>query len=137
MITLLLCAAVFHVLILTRIIPFTIVWGGRLETVSQMYAFESLSLTINIAMIAVIGMKGRYIKPVLHETIINGVLWLLVVLFSLNTVGNIFSLSTLEAILFTPVTLISAVLCFRIAIEKPEFNKTISSEEGISGPKTV
>ena len=111
------CVAVFHVLILTGAVPYSIVWGGRLENASQMYAFETVSLTINMAIIFIIGMKARYIRPFLSAWIVGAVLWTMVVLLLLNTVGNVLSLSTLEAVLFTPLTLIGAALCARIAIE--------------------
>ena len=114
----LLCVLVFHILVLAGLIPFTIVWGGRLETVSQMYVFEAVSLIINLAIMSVVGMKVGYINPYLNGKIINAILWFLVALFLLNTVGNIVSLSALEAVVFTPLTLISALLFYRMAIEQ-------------------
>ena len=118
MIILNLCLVIFHILIMVRIIPYNIVWGGRLENVSQMYVFETASLTINLAIIAVIGIKIGYIKPYISKKVVNIILWGLVILFSLNTVGNIVSTNSLEAIMFTPITIIAAILCCRLAIEK-------------------
>ena len=40
-------ALIFHILVLVRIIPFSIVWGGRISTVSEMQRFEITSLFIN------------------------------------------------------------------------------------------
>lgn len=118
MIMLNLCFVLFHILIIARIIPYNIVWGGRLENVSQMYVFETVSLTINLAIAAVIGVKIGYIKPYISEKVVRIILWGLVMLFSLNTVGNLVSINSLEAILFTPITIIAAILCCRLAIEK-------------------
>lgn len=118
MIMLNLCLVIFHILIIARIIPYNIVWGGRLENVSQMYVFEAASLTINLAITAVIGVKIGYIKPYISEKVLKIILWGLVILFSLNTVGNIVSINSLEAIMFTPITIIAAILCCRLAIEK-------------------
>jgi len=50
--------------------------------------------------------------------IVTIALWAFVVLFAINTVGNVLSKTSLETIIFTPLTFLSAVLCFRIAIEK-------------------
>ncbi len=83
-----------------------------------MYVFETASLTINLAIIAVIGIKIGYIKPYISKKVVNIILWGLVILFSLNTVGNIVSTNSLEAIMFTPITIIAAILCCRLAIEK-------------------
>jgi len=115
---LLLCVLVFHILVLAGIIPFNIVWGGRLESMSQMYVFEMVSLIINLIIMSVVGMKAGYIKAHLNKKVVNAILWFLVVLFLLNTVGNVVSLSALEAIIFTPLTLISALLFYRMAIEE-------------------
>jgi len=40
-------ATIFHLLILVRVIPYEITWGGRLKTVEEMYVFETISILIN------------------------------------------------------------------------------------------
>jgi hypothetical protein len=82
-----------------------------------MYVFEAVSIIINLIIIIAIGMRGGYINQFLSKRIISFVLWVLVIVFSLNTLGNVFAESTLEAVLFTPLTLMSAILCYRMAIE--------------------
>lgn len=111
------CVVVFHLLVLSGAVPYTIVWGGRLVSVSQMYLLEAVAITINLAVIATVAMKVGYIKPFIPKRAVNFLLWVLVVLFGLNTVGNLFSETALEAVLFTPLTLICAVLCYRMAID--------------------
>ncbi|MDG1441592.1 MAG: hypothetical protein P8R02_02770 [Pseudomonadales bacterium] len=108
---------VFHLLVLLGVIPFNIVWGGRLENADQMYIFESFSLTINLAVLWIVGMRVNYIPTIINNKVITAFLWLLVILFSLNTVGNLFSLNSLEAILFTPVTFVAAIFCCRLAVD--------------------
>ena len=117
MLVMLSCVVVFHLLVLSGAIPYNFVWGGRLESTSQMYSFEVVSIIINLVVIAIVGMKVEYIKPFIPKRAVTFLLWGLAILFALNTVGNIFSKTTLETILFTPFTLISAVLCYRMAIE--------------------
>lgn len=118
MMGLLSCVVVFHLLVLSGIVPYNIVWGGRLESAMQMYAFELVSLTINLVIIAIVGMKGGYIKPYLPDKLVTFLLWVFVILFALNTVGNLFAESKLEMIIFTPLTFISTILFYRLAIEK-------------------
>ncbi|NOR52046.1 MAG: hypothetical protein GQ470_05445 [Gammaproteobacteria bacterium] len=108
----------FHILVLFEIISSEIVWGGKLESTSQMRIFETISIVINLIIITVVGIKGKYIRAFLPENAVKVILWLLVVLFTLNTVGNMFSETTLETIMFTPLTLMSAILCYRIVIEE-------------------
>lgn len=107
----------FHFLILTQIIPYDIVWGGRLQNIGQMRVFELVSISVNAFIIMVIALKAKYLKWNVSVKVLNVFLWLFVVLFSLNTLGNLFAETTTETIIFTPLTFISAILCCRIAIE--------------------
>jgi hypothetical protein len=112
MLALLTIITLFHTLVLIGIIPYTIVWAGKLSSIEEMYVFESISITINLFLAAVILQKFFYIEAVVKEPILDIVLWIFVVLFALNTVGNLFSKSTLELILGTSLTLVSAILCW-------------------------
>ena len=109
---------VFHILVVVGVIPYDIVWGGRMENAAQMRQFEIVSIIINLLVILVVAMRGGYIWSLLPRKLITVLLWIFVVLFSLNTVGNLLSKNLLESIIFTPVTLISALLCYRLAAEK-------------------
>ena len=120
LLTLFSAVIVFHILVLFGVIPYHIVWGGRLESKSQTYLLETISIALNLFIISVICMKAGYMRVVLGGRVISVLLWVFVVLFSANTIGNIFSNSTIEAIVFTPITAVSAFLLFRIAIEKRE-----------------
>ena len=111
------CAILFHLLVVTGVIPYAFVWGGRLESETQMYRLELVSLVINLAVIAVVAIKAGYIKPLFPPKVVTALLWILVVVFSLNTVGNLFAHSMLESLLLTPITLIGAALLARMAVE--------------------
>ncbi|NJN41467.1 MAG: hypothetical protein HC811_03715 [Flammeovirgaceae bacterium] len=108
---------IFHILILTQVIPFQIVWGGRLETLSQMRIFETISIFINVLMLVVVADKADYLKLPFSTKTITIILWVFVVLFAVNTIGNLFSKNRLEQLLFSPLTLLAAILFARIAIE--------------------
>lgn len=105
----------FHLLVLMRIVPFEIVWGGRLENADQMIVFESVSMILNVSMIVVIALHTGYFNTRVDRRITTVVLWLMAILFLINTVGNLLSLNQTEKIIFTPITAILCVLCFRLA----------------------
>lgn len=44
MIPLLMLEIIFHFVILTRLIPYQIVWAGKLKSLDEMYAFEAASI---------------------------------------------------------------------------------------------
>jgi hypothetical protein len=105
---------VFHLLILTENIPFDKVWAGKLKTLEEMRIFETVSILINLLMITVLSIKYKNIQNNTNNKVIDLIIWIFVVLFALNTIGNLFSVSMAELILGTAVTLISTILCFII-----------------------
>ena len=116
MLVLLSCVMVFHLLVLSGLIPYGIVWGGNLKSPEQMQIFEAVSLLVNGLVIAVIAMRGGYIRPWLPHGLVSALLWVLAALFLVNTLGNLLAQSWLEMLLFTPLTLASAILCARMAL---------------------
>jgi hypothetical protein len=108
---------IFHLLILSEAISYKIVWGGRLENTEQMRLFEAFSIAINLLIALLVAMKGGYLKPVLPEKLERVILWGFAILFSLNTVGNLLAVNSLETMIFTPITMLLAVLFLRITVE--------------------
>ncbi|WP_461491268.1 hypothetical protein [Pontibacter sp. HJ8] len=111
-------SVLLHVAILMGIIPYEMVWGGRLQSHDQMVIFETISIVINLTILVIISLKAGLIQVKLHPTILRVAFGLLCGLFLLNTVGNLLSNNTLEQLLFTPLTAILAILCLRLAISK-------------------
>ncbi|MCB2379000.1 hypothetical protein LGH70_15470 [Hymenobacter sp. BT635] len=106
----------FHGLIITGVIPFGMVWGGRLQTREQMLVFETLSILLNGLMLGVVAAWAGRWKVALNPRILRIALWLMAGLFLLNTVGNLLSTSAVEKAVFTPVTLLLTLLCLRLAL---------------------
>ncbi len=108
---------VFHLLVITGIIPYAIVWGGRLKTQEEMYRFESVSILLNLFFLAVILIKTNVFKMPAFTKFVNVILWFMALLFLVNTFGNLFSVSLLERIIFTPVTLLLSVASAVLALK--------------------
>ncbi|MCP4460582.1 MAG: cupin domain-containing protein [Cytophagales bacterium] len=109
---------VFYILIISSVIPYQYVWGGRLESNEQMLRFESISMIINLFIIFIVSIKGGYTRPYLSSKVVHVFLWIFTILFVLNTIGNLLSLNSLEAIIATPITFILALMFLRLAVEK-------------------
>lgn len=86
----------FHLSIILKIVPYEITWGGRLKNDSEMYVFEIVSLLVNFFLGFVLLIKGEYVKPIIPSKIVNVILWIFVVLFGLNTIGNLAAKTTVE-----------------------------------------
>lgn len=112
--TLFIASVLFHLLVLTGIIPGEIVWGGRIKTAEELMVFETVSLSLNLFFLLVVLQKGGFIHLPLGERPVNFILWIMVILFALNTVGNLFAVSKLERNLFTPLTLLTSLACFSL-----------------------
>ena len=103
----------FHLAILTKIIPYEITWGGRLENDSEMYVFETISIIFNIFLGLVLSIKDERLPALIPMKVINIILWVFLILFGLNTIGNIFAKTLFEKILAI-VTLSFSYLIFII-----------------------
>ena len=108
----------FHILVMLQVIPMDVIWGGRLESEPEMYVFESASIIINGLLIAIVLAKKKSVQFAKRHAAINACLWVFVVLFLLNTLGNIVAETTVETLVATPLTLLLAILCFRMVIER-------------------
>jgi len=124
MIGLLLIVLGFHVCVVLGWVNNSIVWGGRIQTREEFYVLESISLSVNAFLIWMVAQRAGYVKLVLSEKILKVSLWCMAGLFALNTLGNLTSKSTVEMALFTPLTLVSAVLCARLALGKQDNTKS-------------
>ena len=64
---------VFHLLVLIKIIPYKMVWGGRLKSDIDMYKFEAVSLTVNLLFLFILLVQYTvlelYLYLILHASI--------------------------------------------------------------------
>ncbi|NQW30752.1 MAG: hypothetical protein HQ472_09610 [Ignavibacteria bacterium] len=100
---------IFHVGIIAKIIPHGIAWGGRIESDSELYVLEFISILVNLLLGVVLLLKGGYVQHKIPARVLNAVLWVFLVLFLLNTVGNVLAESVLEKC-FAVLTLVLAAL---------------------------
>lgn len=103
----------FHLAILIKIIPYEITWGGRLKNDSEMHVFETISILINIFLCLVVMIKGERLPAFIPMKVVNIILWAFLILFGLNTIGNIFAKTIIEKSLAI-VTLFFSYLIFTI-----------------------
>ncbi|MEO1713894.1 MAG: hypothetical protein AAFU60_11240 [Bacteroidota bacterium] len=102
---------IIHSLVLVRLLPFSIVWGGTLQSAREMYPKQGLAL----------GMTSLFLWVALESTLswpgwlpaeaLPWLLWLMVGLFSLSTLGNILSKSPVEKYLFSVLSILMVTCC--------------------------
>jgi hypothetical protein len=111
---------IFHLLILLRVIPFEMVWGGRLKNASQMLSFETVSIVINLIMLAGVGVYAGILQLKINPMVIKAGFGIMFVLFLLNTIGNLSSENEWEKMVFTPLTLLLSLFSLRLALGKEQ-----------------
>ncbi|WP_391559998.1 hypothetical protein [Robertmurraya sp.] len=110
-------ALFMHILILFQVIPYHFVWGGRLNNSTDLFIFETISITVQILFLFVILVKAGYMFKGKFNRVVNMGIWAMFVLMILNTIGNLASTSFFETIIMTPITALLAILLFRIGNE--------------------
>ncbi len=117
MLSIIIIVTIFHLSILLKIIPYEITWGGRLKNDSEMYVFETISIFINLFLGFVLLIKGNHIKQLIPIKIVTIVLWIFLILFVLNTLGNIIAKTNFEK-LFAVLTATLSILIWSILRKK-------------------
>jgi hypothetical protein len=115
----------FHFLVILGVVPYDIVWGGRAVDASQLLKLEAVSISINMLILGITVSSIRHRKTGKHYMLFKIFFWLLTILFSVNTLGNLASKNKLEMMIFTPVTFLLALLCLRLALVKKSTPGTI------------
>jgi hypothetical protein len=80
-----------------------------------MLVFESVSVGVNLLIVLVIAGHAGYLPLSFNKNITRILTWLMTVLFLLNTIGNLMAVDPLEKFIFTPLTLVLTLLCYRVA----------------------
>ena len=52
----------FHLAILTKIIPYDVIWGGRLNNDVEMYVFEGISILVNLLLCLVLYKRRIFVE---------------------------------------------------------------------------
>lgn len=108
---------VFHLCVMVGVVPYNIVWGGRLTNQREMLVFELSSIIVNMVLALTVAIKAKKVRAKVPGRLVNMVLWVFVILFALNSAGNLAAKATLETVIFTPLTVLSCLLCARVAGE--------------------
>lgn len=111
--------AIFHILVLLKVIPAEIVWGGQIQGVpSNLFTLETIALVVTLLFILIVAAKLGYVQAGKLSGAVNIGVWLIFAYLVLNTLGNLASGVSFEKLLFTPITIILALCAFRLGIER-------------------
>jgi len=76
---------------------------------------ESISIIVNIVILSIFLVNYWYLsKNKIIVKYAKASMWLVFLVFALNTIGNIFSKNLLEKIVFTPITFILSIVSLKL-----------------------
>ena len=107
--TILSLVLLLHFAILFKLLPYHMVWGGRLKSEKEMVRFEIVSIVTNLLFVVLVLLHANIMSLGLPRQVIIAGLWIMTGLFLLNTIGNILSKNKFEKRLFTPVTILLSI----------------------------
>mgnify|MGYP000858883042 CR=1 FL=1 len=110
----------FHFLVLGNVIPYEMVWGGRIENREQLIQFETFSIISNIIFLVIILKKAQILAWNISPKAVRIGLWVIMIMFFLNTLGNLLSLNSTEKWIMTPLTAITVILTAILIFSKKQ-----------------
>lgn len=111
--------AVFHILVLLRVLPADIVWGGTIQnSTTSLFPLEMISLLVTLLFAVVIAAKTGYIKAFRFQTAVNIGVWVVFAILLLSMAANFASGVAFENLIFAPIAVLLAFCAYRLAVEK-------------------
>ena len=107
---------VFHLLIIAGIVPYGIVWAGKIQNRQQMLRMETVSLIVLTLAVFLVLMRVGYLQWVENPLVLQGGMWLLFAFFTLNTLGNMTAKNPFEKYGFGSLTILLAACCLVLAL---------------------
>ncbi len=107
-----------HILIVLRVVPYDLVWGGQIADASDLLGYEAAAFIITLLFAWVIAMRVGYLpQPGALRWVARIGVWVVFAYYVLNLLGNLASGISAETYIFAPVTLVLALLALRVALE--------------------
>jgi hypothetical protein len=111
--------AAFHILVLLRVLPADIVWGGAIQnSTTSLFPLEIISLLVTLLFAVIISAKAGYIKAFRFQTAVNIGVWVVFAILLLSMIANFASGVAFENLIFAPIAVVLAFCAYRLAIEK-------------------
>lgn len=114
--------SLFHLLVLLKVLSPDIIWGSRLINDKEMYLFESFSLLVTFYLMLILLIRGSFIRPFLSHKVVKISLWAFLILFILNTIGNLLAKTPTEKI-FAILTMGISLLLWIVLKKKVELGQ--------------
>ncbi len=114
-----LVAICLQILLALGIVPITMAWGGTQPVLTGSLRIASVLAAAMLALFAyIIRRRAGLAASARPSRLINILAWVITCYLALNTLGNFASSSTAEAIVFGPLSLLSALACLLVSLSR-------------------
>ena len=110
---------VFHAFMLAGLLPADMAWGGRTGgSERDLIVLETIGLVVTALFGAIVAVKAGFMGRTRRGRVVDVAMWIVCAYFTLNILGNATSGSARERAIFTPVSVVLALLALRLALTK-------------------
>jgi len=107
----------FHLLVVLKVLPGDIVWGGTMDE-NSVITYEIIAIIITGVLLFFATVKAGYINNNIIKKIANVFIWLMVVYFAFMIFGNLTANTLTEKVIFIPLSVLMLISSLRLALEK-------------------
>jgi hypothetical protein len=109
--------ALFHVAMLLGLLPPDMVWGGRAAGEGgDLLTLELVGLVVTALFGLIVAARAGLVRIPVPSRLIAVCTWFVFAYFVFNVVANLASPSVLEKAIFTPLSVVLALLTLRVAM---------------------
>lgn len=114
----LLFLSVFHLLVIFKILPSDLVWGGNLAESPNLYLYETIALIITLLMVVVTVIQAELVNINKLKKTAGIMIWIMTVYFLVSVFTNLTSKTFMEKVIFIPLSAIMLFCSLILAVKK-------------------
>ena len=119
---------VFHICVLFGLVPQEWVWAGKVQEQKTLLLLESVSIIMNLLLMLVVASKLKLVAAGMNKKVQTVLLWLFVIVFAANTLGNLFAETKVERT-FSGLTLVYVILLARFIRAGKDLQAEVEPED--------
>ncbi len=106
----------FHLLVMLGVIPYHIIWGGRIKNRREMLRMETVSLLVLLMASIIVAERIQILRLGLPSLVIKIALWSFTAFFAVSILGNLLAKHPIEKYGFSLLVTVLTILLFLLAI---------------------
>ena len=110
----------FHFFVLIGVIPYDFIWGGRINSHSEMVQMEIISLVVILVFLLIMIVRINIYRIKRFKLPVRILSWIVTLYFGFNAITNFLSTSGLEQAIFLPLSILLFLLGLKVSLDKSD-----------------